>query len=302
MLMKRVFRRLVLCRRSQIPLLRKIMRKNMRRKAQIPILHIHLADHCNLNCRGCDNLSPLAPKTFADTGVVERDCARIAHLSGGRVQEVQLLGGEPLLHPQAAVFAAIARKYFPAAPVKIITNGVLLLRQTDEFWESCRQNRIQIVVTKYPIRLDHDALERHVRRQGVAFEFYGRTRSVPKTMQCSPLDLSGSQDARDSFLRCNSANRCCALDNGRIYTCSLVPYIKYFNAYFGRNLAVTPDDYMDIYKAQSIDEILHFLSTPKPFCRYCNRKGTIWDIGYGISQKDITEWIGCANQNHQPGN
>lgn len=293
---KLVPRRLVLFRRSLIPAWRKITRKNMKQKQQIPILHIHLADHCNLNCRGCDNFSPLSPEVFADVEVVERDCARIAALSGGRVNEIQLLGGEPLLHPQVTSFIAIARNYFPTVPIKLVTNGVLLIRQPEAFWESCRTHHIEIVVTKYPVKIDHDKIEQHVKAQGVMFSFYGNTRAIPKTMMCAPLDLSGKQDARDSFLRCNSANRCIAMDNGRIYTCSLIPYVKYFNAQFDKKLHVTEKDYIDIHKAKSIDEILAFVSRPMPFCRYCNRKGIIWDIGFGISRKEISEWIGPVSE------
>lgn len=293
---KLIPRRLVLFRRSLIPTWRKMTRKNLKRKARIPILHIHLADHCNLNCRGCDNFSPLSPAVFAGVEVVERDCARISELSGGQVGEIQLLGGEPLLHPQVTRFLEIARNNFPTTPVKLVTNGVLLLKQPEIFWESCRKNNIEIVVTKYPVKIDHDKIEQHVKAQGVMFSFYGNTRAIPKTMMCAPLDLAGKQDARDSFLRCNSANRCVAMDNGRIYTCSLIPYVKYFNTQFGQNLQVTERDYIDIYQAKSIDEILDFVSHPMPFCRYCNRKGIIWDIGFGVSRKEISEWIGPANE------
>jgi hypothetical protein len=62
------------------------------------------------------------------------------------------------------------------------------------------------------------------------------------------------------------------------------------NLPFGKNLEVTQDDYMDIYKAKDMDEIMNFLCRPMPFCLYCNKKGTIWDIGYGVSKKDIIEW------------
>lgn len=289
---KMIPHRLILLRRSLIPEWRKFTKKNMQAKELIPILHIHLTDHCNLNCRGCDNFSPLSPEVFADLNVVESDCARIAELSGSKVNEIQLLGGEPLLHPQAASFLEVARKYFPDTSIKLITNGVLLQRQSELFWENCRKNNIEIVVTKYPVKLDHDAMEKHVIAQGVSFDFYGSTRAVPKSMQCSPLDITGKQDARDSFLRCSSGNRCISMDNGRIYTCSLIPYVKYFNAQFGKNLIVTDKDSIDIYKAESIQEILDFIATPMPFCRYCNRKGTIWDIGFGITKKDITEWTG----------
>lgn len=284
----------ILLRRSLIPAFRKVTRKNMQCKELIPILHIHLTDHCNLNCKGCDNFSPLSPEVFADIDVVERDCARISGLSNGKVSEIQLLGGEPLLHPDVVSFMEVVHKYFPDVSIKLVTNGVLLLKQQDDFWEGCRNNNIEIVVTKYPIKLDHDAIEQCAKDKGVSFTYYGSTGSVEKTMQCAPLDLAGKQDPCDSFLRCNSANRCISLDNGKIYTCSLIPYVKYFNAHFNKDLEVTEKDYIDIYKAESIREILEFVSKPMPFCRYCNRKGIIWDVGYGISKKDISEWTGTS--------
>ncbi|MDR1698503.1 MAG: radical SAM protein [Prevotellaceae bacterium] len=283
----------VLFYRSLKPLFRKITRKNRQKKAVIPILHIHLADHCNLNCRGCDNFSPLSPEIFADLAVVENDCKRISELSGGKVGEIQLLGGEPLLHQQVIDFLNVARKYFPAVPVKLITNGVLLLKQKENFWEACRRNNIEIVVTKYPIKINHEALEKRAKEAGVKFSFYGTTAEIEKNMQCMPLDLSGSQDARDSFLRCSSANNCIAMDNGKIYTCTTIPYVKYFNAHFKKNLPVTENDYIDIYKAKSMDEILEFIAKPMPFCRFCHQKGIIYDTGFGVSKKEISEWTGA---------
>ena len=284
--------RLILFRRSLKPLIRKIRRRNVRRKSHIPILHIHLTDHCNLNCRGCDNFSPLSPEVFTDIAVFERDCARISELSGGRVQEIQLLGGEPLLHPQVIDFLNIARKYFPQVTIKTVTNGVLLMKQKTDFWEACRRNNIEIVVTRYPIKIDHEAIEKYVKNQHVIFYYYGSTADVEKNMQCMPLDLSGKQNARDSFLRCSSANRCVSLDNGKIYTCTTIPYVKYFNAHFNKNLPVTESDYLDIYRVKNMNEILDFLCKPAPFCRFCNQKGMIWDIGYGVSKKEISEWTG----------
>ncbi|NDV47348.1 radical SAM protein [Paludibacter sp. 221] len=287
--------RLILFRRKLLPFVRKVKKKNSQRKDTIPILHLHLTDHCNLNCRGCDNFSPLAPATsYADIEVFEKDCTRIAKLMEGRIDEIQLLGGEPLLHPKIIDFMEITRKCFPNTPINIVSNGLLLPKQTTEFWESCRKNDIHIIVTKYPVKLDYKKIEQHVRAQGVAFSYYGNTEKVDKTMQCIPLDVEGKQDARDSFLRCSRANRCISLDGGKIYTCSLIPYVKYFNKHFNKDLVVSPADYIDIYEAKSGDEILDFVSKPVPFCRYCNIKGTIWDIGFGVSKKDISEWTGAS--------
>ena len=284
--------RLIAFRRELLPKWNKLTKKNMRQKKTIPILHLHLTDHCNLNCRGCDNFSSISPKVFADIEVFEKDCARIAQLANGRIDEIQLLGGEPLLHPQIIDFLEITRKYFPANTINIVTNGLLVRKQSDEFWESCRKNNIHIIATKYPIDIDYKSIELHVKAQGVEFSYYGNTESVEKTLLCLPLDLEGKQNAQDSFLRCARANRCISLDNGKIYTCSLIPYVKYFNKQFNQDLIVSPNDYIDIYKAKSVDEILNFVSKPMPFCRYCNMKGVVRDIPFDITKKNIAEWTG----------
>jgi len=58
----------------------------------------------------------------------------------------------------------------------------------------------------------------------------------------------------------------------------------------GNTREVTEHDVLDIHKVQSLDEIIEFLYTPKPFCRYCNRRGVELGIPYGISKKEISEW------------
>ena len=289
---KLVPRPLIMMRREMLPEWRKITKKNMQQKKMIPILHLHLADHCNLDCRGCDNFSPLAPEVFADIDVFEKDCAKMAELSQGKIEEIQLLGGEPLLHSKINTFMEIVRRHFPTNKISIVSNGILLQTKKDDFWEACRNYKIEIIVTKYPIQLDFDKIKQKALAQHVTFSFYGNTETVEKTMECLPLDLEGKQDPKDSFLRCARANRCVSLDNGKIYTCSLIPYVKYFNDEFGQSLAVTSNDFLDLHQAKNLEEILKFVCKPMPFCRFCNIKGTIWDIGYGISKKDISEWTG----------
>ena len=46
---------------------------------------------------------------------------------------------------------------------------------------------------------------------------------------------------------------------------------------------------IDIYKAESIDEILKFIVNPIPFCKYCNLDST--PIEWGLSKKEISEWV-----------
>ena len=251
---------------------------------------VAIAEHCNLNCRGCDHFSPLAEPELADLEETSRDFARLAELFENRINEIHLLGGEPLLHPQLTDFFEAARKYFPNAVIDMTTNGIDLLKKEDSFWESCKKNRIIIRPTKYPISLDYDAIEQKAAQFGVDYRYFGNTGTIVKTLNCFPLDLEGTQNGGRNFLLCHRANNCVYLQHGRLYTCTVAPTIGHFNKYFGTNLKLLPEDSIDIYEAQSAQEILEFLAKPIPFCRYCMvdkvKRGLLWET----SKKDIKEW------------
>jgi hypothetical protein len=67
--------------------------------------------------------------------------------------------------------------------------------------------------------------------------------------------------------------------------------VERFNKYFNQNIEVSENDYIDIYKANNLNEIVHFLCKAMPFCRYC--KLDDWQIGveWGVSKKEISEWF-----------
>lgn len=60
---------------------------------------VHLAEHCNLNCKGCDNFSPLAREEYLDIEEYESDCKRLSVLFDGKVERLQLLGENPYCIP-----------------------------------------------------------------------------------------------------------------------------------------------------------------------------------------------------------
>ena len=98
--------------------------------------------------------------------------------------------------------------------------------------------------------------------------FYNNAR-VEKTSIQFLLDKEGKQDAFNSFIHCHQANQCIQFHRGKIYPCAVLAYIKYFNKKFNQNFPTSPNDFIDIYKAKSFDEITQFLSRPIPFCKYC---------------------------------
>jgi hypothetical protein len=182
----------------------------------------------------------------------------------------------------------ISRQCFREGLITIVTNGTLLLKQPVDFWKACKRNHVEIWITRYPIKLDFDAIKTVGRKYGVLVRYFNEE---IKSMWKISLDISGSHDIKQNFKKCDEANWCISLENGRLSTCSKIFYIRHFNKYFGTNFDVSENDYIDIYKVKNMDEIFRFLCKPVPFCRFCNIDGKITDLEWGISKREITEWV-----------
>jgi hypothetical protein len=174
--------------------------------------------------------------------------------------------------------------------VQITTNGVLLTGQPEEFWQNCKKNNIVVSVSRYPVKLNEKKIKEIAKAHGVKVVFSGST--AEERMCKLPLDLSGGQNMKKSFRKCAISWGCCVtLREGKIYTCCIAAHIKFFNRYFNQNLVITENDYADIYKVNTVEEIIDFLGKPFPFCRYCKTSETKFAQRWGVSKKEITEWI-----------
>jgi hypothetical protein len=265
-----------------------IVIKGKRITKSFPI-EVHVTEHCNLNCKGCNHFSCLAKEEYLEPSLFEKDFKRLSELSK-KYFSIKILGGEPLLHPRITEFFDISRKYFPSTPVQITTNGILLATQPDEFWQNCYKNNITISISQYPVNLNKKEIKKNAKKHKVKIVYTGTTNE--KRMCKMPLDLTGSQDFTKSFQKCAISWGCCVtLRESRIYTCCYAAHIKFFNNYFNLNLEICRDDFVDIFKVNNKDEIISFLEKPFPFCRFCKASEIKFARRWGISAKEITEWI-----------
>ena len=265
-------------------------KKNIIPRKQI-VIGVHLVEHCNLKCKGCDNFSPLAKEEYIDIEQYDNDLNRMAELFGDNVERIDLYGGEPLLHPQITKLLQITREYFPTSPIGILTNGVLLSQMTDEFWMSCLDNHVKISLTKYPIGLNYQKIEDIINREGVKFEYHGYSRVEEKALWKMRLDVLGRQDPELMFKCCGRANDCIVLSKGRLYTCTMIPFVRHFNQFFRENIEVTDRDSIDIYHAKNAEEVFEFLSKPVPCCRYCDIFHNEYGLKWEQSRLNKEEWI-----------
>ena len=73
---------------------------------------IRLVEHCNLNCAGCDNFSPLAEPEFLSIEEFRRDFERVGELFNHECRLIKLSGGEALLRPDFGLCENCARKFY----------------------------------------------------------------------------------------------------------------------------------------------------------------------------------------------
>lgn len=269
------------------------VRAKLKRRTSL-YCEVAIVEHCNLNCIGCASFGCIAEKHFLNIEEFAREIGRLSELSGGKIEILNILGGEPLLHPQIMDFLHVARKCFPLGisntlnEVNIVTNGILLTQMSEEFWKTCHDENIQISITRYPIHIDMNAIHALADKYNVALGYWSG--DTLKTMWKRPFDLDGKQDAAKSFRMCTVANRCAALQDGKIYACPTCAHSRHFNKKFGTHLEVSEHDYIDLFKAQSIDEVYDFMCRPVPFCRYCKTKEMSFGIKWTVSSGAISEW------------
>ena len=95
-------------------------------------------------------------------------------------------------------------------------------------------------------------------------------------------------DINDSFYKCHQRKDCLSLVDGKLYPCSVASRIHILNEKYGVNYPT--DNYLDIYKATSNQELVDFVSSPVPLCKFCGmhvKQPAKWQL----SKRDKDEWI-----------
>lgn len=257
-------------------------------KPTLKYFDIHLVEHCNLNCKGCDHFSPLAQPEYADPSKVNKDFIKLSSLIN--VERFSLMGGEPLLHPFVDDFMEIGRRSFPKSTIQLVTNGILLSRMIGSFWMRCKEFNIEIVCTKYPINLDFDKIEFIANSKGVKFTYFGDTGTSLRKSNKIPLNLKGDGNLQNNYSGCYHAKTCCSLSKGRIYPCTIAPNARHFKNYFNEKIEISEKDSINIYEVRSGQEIVDFINNPIPFCRFCNISKRSYNHKWEHSKKDKKEW------------
>ena len=253
-------------------------------------LEIHLAEHCNLNCAGCNHYSPLAEPAFCNLEQLESSLRKLVTIRKS-LRTIRLLGGEPLLNPDIVDIFRLVREYLKDSKIELVTNGVLLMPNrkkqiSDTFWEACRNYDIIILLTIYPINLNYSEIEDTCKKHGVRVKIWG-DRRVHLAFHLFRLNPAGC-GSLNQYYHCSEIG-CMQLAGDKIYPCAESAYVRHLNKAFGYEFKHRNGDYIEVHKIKNIFTLWLFRLRRKPFCSYCVFPRISMD--WKQSERKVGEWI-----------
>ena len=247
-------------------------------------VEIQLCDRCNLDCAYCSHLSPVSKPVTISLETLEAECHRLAHVG---VDEVNLMGGEPLLHPQVCDAIKLTRSILPNIKLIVSTNGLLLPRMSKDFWQCCRDNKVVLRITPYPKAkngtLNYFKYVWLIRKNRVRMESTGWRFGFRHQL----LSEKAEYDATSNYLRCQL--HCTQVRDATLWPCAYVAYAFNLNNKFGTNFKTAAGDSLPLDDITATDLRLWLLRT-KPFCAHCGIKDA-QRITWRRSQYTRDEWL-----------
>lgn len=228
---------------------------------RIQNLVIHTNHRCCLECYGCNHLSPWhrGDAFMLQPEDLQNDLAQIQALKI-RVGELHLLGGEPLLCPHLEECINVC-KGFPAV-LWLKTNGMLLGKQPDSFWQTLNGCNMRLQVTNYCLKA---ALVLQIRAKAKRFGVALRINKPGRWhMRFQTRDMSDGH-VQQAFKDCDFAPYK-YLQDGKLYRCSIDCYAK---PYFEKLGLLWAEWGADIYAVDFEVQCRWLFGQPSSNCRIC---------------------------------
>ena len=228
----------------------------------------NLTEHCNLRCAGCSHSSELLPKKFAEVKEFQRDLAVLSQVL--HLNELRLLGGEPLLHPDLLEYLRCARASGLAEEITLTTNGLLLHRCDPATFELIDRLRVSL----YPgvrLRVEERELESLSRRHNFKLELKRIDSFRVTTLNSRHRDATL---VRQIFRQCALAHdwSCHTVHQGYYFKCSPAPFLQGRMALRGESVLNRDLDGVRIHDNPRLREELEaYLRDEEPLeaCYYC---------------------------------
>ena len=236
-------------------------------KCILPDLEVHIADNCNLNCKGCTHFSPL----FDSVGVNFE--SRINDIEGVRgkvdgIARLDILGGEPLLNHELDKYASTIRHMLPDTRISIFSNGILIPKLSDESLKVISDNNIGFMISLYmPTEKIMGKIKQRLNDFNIRYKL-----TVARGKFNLPITIK-----KDTSLphKCIS-NGCVSISDGKIARCPTLLYVHKFNEAFNERLP--ENGIYSIKDCPSGDDLRKLMKKEVPLCKFCVLNEIDWDV------------------------
>lgn len=242
-------------------------------KALIEIIHLDLniVEHCNFHCTACSHASPLHKPWSMGLEEAEQDILALKPFL--KVRNVNIVGGEPTLHPQLVEIMRLLKRIRLDEATHVITNGSLLPRMTEEFWKELEFLKVSIygrLDPAIPLMVEEKSKELGFGIEMTEFkEFFLQLEAIP----------DGS-----SFHDCPWKTDCYTVHRGYFYLCPQTTFFPGTLMGLPKHVDGLP------LKGLTEDKLHDFMHRTEPFnaCRTCRgyTKKVPWS-----ETKGREEWV-----------
>jgi hypothetical protein len=190
-----------------------------------------------------------------------------------------LVGGEPAMHPRLTEFVRMSRSNWPAAELRLVTNGLLLHRHP-ELPAALRDTDTRLCISihyppwQYPdkFRPVMDLVESWVASHGIRLECLPAYRTWTRRYNGFGATMQPFNDGhpRQSWETCTAKN-CYQLFECRIWKCAPLAYLRLQARKFSLSNDWEPYlSYQPLGPRCSQEELAAFLGKEdEPFCNMC---------------------------------
>lgn len=185
-------------------------------------LEMNVAFGCNLKCEYCTHLGRFMKGTVP---LVELLYWYETWNKKIRPQNVRIMGGEPLLHPDLESIIYETRNFWDDSNVELITNGLLLPKMKSSIFVALKEIGAEVRVSQhfddpYFNRI-LDAGIKILRRHNIRYDI---SRSNWYWMKCYRIDDHGNarpyqSDPQKAWDICYVQNKCTTLIDNKLYRC-----------------------------------------------------------------------------------